>query len=113
MKYSTADFAKAIAGKFPVIRRKITAQKDWAYGIAAEFAKFLNAAIAASDWETIDKALALAEEYLRNADNTLKNAFRCDFFEVLDLRGDNGAKAFSKMSVESQKMYRKAQDYIS
>jgi hypothetical protein len=108
---TSENLPKAIATKFPVIGKQL--QKSGSvYSVCGRFADFINHAIKTGDTSTLDQSMALAEAIYETADDTVRNAFYCDFCEVLDLRGELGMKAFHRMSYELQVLYMRAQKYI-
>ena len=107
-----SEFAKCVGSKYPVLRKKLQKCGGWIYSEVASFAEFINDSIKASDHHTVDQAMALAESIYESADAGLRNAFHCDFFEVLDLRHEYGARVFANMTDEFQENYLKAQAYI-
>jgi hypothetical protein len=107
----TENLAELIAARFPVLRKSM--QKcDSSYSACGRLAQFVNEAIQTKDIPTVKAAVALVETFHANGDESVRNSLYCDFFEVLDLRSETGEKVYLDMSVELQKLYVKAQDYI-
>jgi hypothetical protein len=110
---TSEKFSQLLSVKFPVLRKILQKAAGDPYRTASRFAEFVNDAIRSGDSATIDQAMALAEGVYAAADDVVKNAFLCDFFEVLDLDSERGAKVFRAMSTNFQQLYRRAEDYIS
>ena len=105
------NLAQFVAARFPVLRR--TMEKcGSSYSVCGRFAEFVNNAIQTRDMPTVKAAVALVETLHASGDESVRNSLYCDFFEVLDLRGETGEKVYLDMSIELQKLYVKAQAYI-
>jgi hypothetical protein len=108
---SGEDLRRTLSAKYPVLRGPLS-RCGTPYTVASALARFINEAIETSRRDTADAALTLAESFFLTADPELKNAFYCDFCEVLDLRSERGRELFGRLHPELQRLYRKAQEYI-
>jgi hypothetical protein len=112
IKMTSSGLAKSFGTKFPTLRKELQKCGGWIYSEAAVIAEFINDSIRSGDHATVDQAIALAESTYENGDGTVRNAFYCEFFEILDLRSKLGAGVFLSMNKEFQDAYVKAQAYI-
>ncbi len=106
------DMATAACSKYHVLAKAMEKCGDDAYSIASQLARFINAAILAHNIQEAKSALQLADRFFTHADSKLKNAFECDFCEVLDLRGDSGRDLFEGLTEPLKALYCKAQNYL-
>lgn len=112
MTKGKSNLRTEICSEFPVLVKQLQKCDQSAYSVLSIFAGFINDALERSDVATVEQAMQLAEALYERADDTVRNAFYCDFCEVLDLRGEMGMKVFLKMSAGLQALHSKAQDYI-
>jgi len=85
---------------FPELRPNVQ-REEGVYCRTSVFVEFVNAAIAAGDWATVDKAYAFAERILdTDAEDEVYNAICVSFIEHLDFHSHptNGPAAKKRLS---------------
>ena len=104
---SFPDFRAAVLSEFPQLTDDLEGDDDLPYIQVGVFATFTQAAKGRADWDTYERCVRIADPLLARASGDLENALYVAYLEHLDFDGPRGPKAWSLLSPELQRAWRR------
>ena len=110
-RYTHRDFVELALASFPALKEDFEEYRDLLHVQMGAFARLVEHAQAAEDWETYDRAVQLADTLWQRPNPALDNALHVSFLEHLRFAGATGAKAWARLPATLQREWTRMQNY--
>ena len=109
--YTHTDFVRLALNVFPSLTEEFDEHRDLLHVQMGAFARLVEHAQAAEDWETYDRAVQIADMLLQRPNPALDNALHVSFLEHLQFDGPTGATAWARLPSALQRAWTRMQNY--
>ena len=110
--YTRADFVRLALAEFPELRDDFDFSEEDLLSLQMHaFARLMQEAKGAGDWERYGRGARLAAELWRRPDEELMSALETSFMENLDFDGPRGPMAWQHLTPDLQEGWRSMRAY--
>ena len=111
--YTHDDLVRLVLADLPELEEEFREDADLMHLQMATFARRIQQAKGAGDWETYKRCIRIADELWRRPDAELLNALNVSYLENLDFDGPRGPHAWGLLTPELQRGWREMQAYLA